>query len=184
MKPHRKFLRIVPLVLLLAVFLAQRAGLFRTVQPHDRDLQPGSRHACTLLEIVDGDTIVIRWQGRTEHLRLLRINTPERSEPGYEESAEFLRNLLEGKKIEVEFEDPAFARRDNYGRLLAYVFADGENVNVEMVRAGCSPYWTKYGRGKYAEAFENAQSEARGAARGSPEAPTESSPQQDDASRR
>ena len=46
------------------------------------------------------------------------------------------------------------------------MFVDGLHVNVERVRLGLTPFWTKYGRGRYAEDFESAEAEARAAGRG------------------
>lgn len=46
--------------------------------------------------------------------------------------------------------------RDRYGRILAYVFVDDLNVNVEMVRRGKAVYWTKYGEGRYRDAMRKA----------------------------
>jgi len=40
------------------------------------------------------------------------------------------------------------------------------NVNVEMVRLGWTTFWTKYGEGKYAGEFREAELEAREAERG------------------
>ena len=37
------------------------------------------------------------------------------------------------------------------GRILAFVFVEG--VNVEMVRAGWAEYYTNYGEGRYQAAF-------------------------------
>jgi endonuclease YncB( thermonuclease family) len=61
--------------------------------------------------------------------------------------------------------------RDRYNRYLGYVLAKkGKrwvNYNVECVRAGMSPYFTKYGFAtRYHEDFVNAQAEARAAKRG------------------
>lgn len=61
--------------------------------------------------------------------------------------------------------------RDFYGRYLAYVFArKGDrwvNYNVEVVRAGYSPYFTKYGRSRrFHDDFVQAQAEAQAARRG------------------
>ncbi len=58
--------------------------------------------------------------------------------------------------------------RGAYGRFLAYVFVDkgGEwvNYNVEAVRAGMSPYFTKYGYSRrFHDEFVQAQEEARAA---------------------
>lgn len=61
--------------------------------------------------------------------------------------------------------------RDAYNRFLAYVFVerDGQslNFNVELVRAGMSPYFPKYGYSRrFHEQFVAAQEEARAAKRG------------------
>ena len=124
-----------------------------------------------VLKVIDGDTIVARLEEpgrakRRETIRLLRINTPERKQPGYEEAREALKNLVRGGEIQIEFEDPSTEKRGNYGRLLGYVLVDGLNVNVEMVRLGWTEFWTKYGRGRLAREFIAAQEEARTARRG------------------
>jgi endonuclease YncB( thermonuclease family) len=49
---------------------------------------------------------------------------------------------------------------------LAYLVADGKNANLEMVRQGAAKYLTRYGQGRYPEAFGQAQIEARQANRG------------------
>jgi endonuclease YncB( thermonuclease family) len=61
--------------------------------------------------------------------------------------------------------------RDRYNRFLAYVLVerDGQwlNYNVEVVRAGMSPYFPKYGYARrYHEQFLEAEAEARAAKRG------------------
>jgi endonuclease YncB( thermonuclease family) len=61
--------------------------------------------------------------------------------------------------------------RDRYNRYLAYVFAlkDGQwvNYNVECVRAGMSPYFTKYSYSRrFHDLFVTAQKEAQQARRG------------------
>lgn len=61
--------------------------------------------------------------------------------------------------------------RDTYNRFLSYVFVErgGEwlNFNVELVRAGMSPYFPKYGYSRrFHEEFLSAQAEARAAKRG------------------
>jgi endonuclease YncB( thermonuclease family) len=74
--------------------------------------------------------------------------------------------------------------RDRYNRYLAYAFAkkDGKwvNYNVECVRAGMSPYFTKYGHAsRFHEEFVAAQNEARAAKRGIWEPGTEHYPDYD-----
>lgn len=72
--------------------------------------------------------------------------------------------------VRVERDHPAEIR-DRYDRYLAYVFAqkNGQwlNYNVELVRAGMSPYFPKYGYSRRFHAdFVAAQDEAKNAKRG------------------
>jgi endonuclease YncB( thermonuclease family) len=72
--------------------------------------------------------------------------------------------------VRIERDHPGEIR-DRFNRYLAYVLApkDGKwvNFNVEAVRAGMSPYYTKYGYSRrYHSEFLAAQDEARNAKRG------------------
>jgi endonuclease YncB( thermonuclease family) len=67
--------------------------------------------------------------------------------------------------------DDARQIRDRYNRYLAYVFAKKNgawvNYNVEVVRAGMSPYFAKYGYSvRFHDEFVAAEAEARAAQRG------------------
>ena len=116
--------------------------------------------------MVDGDTIAISFHGKPEKVRLLCVNTPEsvhpdpsRNVPIGKVASEYTRDRLTGKYVDLEFEG---ARRGNYGRLLAYVIVDGVNFNLELVKEGLSPYYTKYGRSeKYDREFREAEEYAR-----------------------
>jgi micrococcal nuclease len=123
-----------------------------------------------VLRAIDGDTLVLRLEGakieRKETVRLLNINTPEKNKPGFDEATEALKSLVRSGFVKLEFEKPDKEKRDGFGRLLAYVIADGVNVNVELVRQGWSSFYTKYGKGRLARAFEAAQREAEDNDRG------------------
>ncbi|WP_342525987.1 thermonuclease family protein [Chryseomicrobium sp. FSL W7-1435] len=104
-------------------------------------LEPsGEQQEVELVEVVDGDTIRINWQGKEENVRYLLVDTPETNHPRLgkqpfgEEAKELNRQLLEGKEltIEVDIGD----QYDDYGRLLAYVYADGERVQDQLISAG------------------------------------------------
>lgn len=124
---------------------------------------------CEVLRVIDGDTLDVHCAGAPrERVRLLRIDTPERGRPGYEAASDALRALLGDGPVELEYEEPGVPVRDAYGRLLAYVVADGRVVNVEMVRGGWSPFWTRYGEGRLADTFREAEAEARARARATP----------------
>ena len=98
--------------------------------------------------IIDGDTIVVN----ESSVRLLGINSPERGEDYYAEAKEFLENLILNKSVELEFGQ----EKDKYGRGLAYVFLNGENVNVEMVEKGFANYYFYSGREKYSRELVDA----------------------------
>ena len=122
-----------------------------------------------VLRVVDGDTLHVRIPGSPtpdERVRLLRVNTPERGQPGYERATACLIALTAGKRVELEWERSGVAERDEYGRLLAYVHAGGVLVNEELVRQGFSRFFTKYGGGRLADRFRAAEEEARAARRG------------------
>ena len=91
--------------------------------------------------------------------------------PMGEEATEFAKAFFEGAElVRLERDDPKEIR-GHYGRLLAYAFVKKNgrwmSYNVECVRAGMSPYFTKYG---YSHRFHNqlthAEAEARQAKRG------------------
>ena len=110
-----------------------------------------------LVRVKDGDTVLLRWGGREEAARLLRIDTPERGEPGHTEATAALRGIQTGRALRVEFETPGVTARGHYGRLLVYLFAEGLNVNLAMVRLGHSAFDTTYGEGRLAAAFREAE---------------------------
>lgn len=126
----------------------------------------GSDLTCDLVRVVDGDTVELRCGGIVDTIRLLRIDTPERAEPGFEVAAQALREFLGEGPVGLEYELAGEPKRGTYDRLLGYLIVDGKVVNIEMVRAGWSRFWTKYGAGRYADDFERAEEEAEAANRG------------------
>ncbi len=117
--------------------------------------------------VVDGDTIVINYNGKYEKVRLLCVNTPESVHPDKKQNipmgkvaSKYAQTKLTGKYVNLKFEIDRL--RGNYGRLLAYVFVDGQNFNLDLVRQGFSPYYTKYGKSeKYDAEFRAAEKQAR-----------------------
>ena len=85
-----------------------------------------------VLRIVDGDTIVVSYNGKKEHIRLLRINTPEKKQDGYKQAKKAMEKLVKGKRARLEFEHTL--ERGKYGRILAYIWVDDMNVNVGEAR--------------------------------------------------
>ena len=120
-----------------------------------------------VIRIVDGDTIVIKYDGKYEKVRLLCVNTPEsvhsdkkQNIPMGKVASKYTQKKLTGKQVKLEFEIDRL--RGNHGRLLAYVFVDGQNLNLDLVRQGLSPYYTKYGKSqRYDSEFRAVEKQAR-----------------------
>lgn len=120
--------------------------------------EKSERVSCSFVQVFDGDTIQVVYKGEKINVRMLRINTPERDSAGYDEARQALQKLIgEAKLVDLEFERPGREARDDYKRLLAYVWVGDKNLNVEMVRMGHSRFWTRYGAGRYAESFRDAE---------------------------
>ncbi|MDA3837233.1 MAG: thermonuclease family protein [Nanoarchaeota archaeon] len=121
--------------------------------------------------VVDGDTIVVATTRKltvdskqstvngqqltaddeqlTYKVRMLGINTPEKGEWLYDEAREFM-DGFNGSEVVLEFGSEKF---DRYGRTLAYVFVDGVNLNLEIVRQGLANAYFPAGRDKYYDEF-------------------------------
>jgi len=120
-----------------------------------------------VVKVVDGDTIAIRYNGKYEKIPLLCVDTPESVHPDKKQNipmgkvaARYTQKKLIGKSVNLEFELKRLRR--NYGRLLAYVFVDGKNLNLDLVRQGFSSYYTKYGKSEKCVAeFRAAEKQAR-----------------------
>jgi len=102
-------------------------------------LAPGEAR---VTRVVDGDTIVVDLDGRSEKIRLLGIDTPETKSPtkpvqcyGKEASAHTTELLPDGTVVRLERD---VEERDQYGRLLAYVYRADDDlfVNLELARDG------------------------------------------------
>ncbi|MDD3819484.1 MAG: thermonuclease family protein, partial [Actinomycetota bacterium] len=90
----------------------------------------GSDGALIVKEVIDGDTIILS-DGR--RVRLIGINTPEHGMYFYEEAKEALEMIVLGKKVFLEKD---VSEKDQYGRLLRYVYTGDLSVNMEMVKRG------------------------------------------------
>ncbi|GHH99816.1 thermonuclease family protein [Neobacillus kokaensis] len=93
-----------------------------------------------LVETVDGDTIKVIVMGKIETVRYLLIDTPESKKPGMcvqpyaREAAIRNEQLVKGGQLSLELEQGN--TKDSYGRLLAYVFADGQSVQEQLLQEG------------------------------------------------
>ena len=161
-----------PLVLALAVAVAVAWVAAR--QPGPRPTldelvfsEPEGRAAeDRILRVIDGDTAVGEHFGR---IRYIGINTPETGarDPAVRamarEATEVNRRLVEGKRVRLVLD---VQERDRYGRLLAYVWADGIFVNAYLLAEGYAQVMTVPPNVRYSQRFVELQRQARERRRG------------------
>jgi micrococcal nuclease len=90
----------------------------------------------SVTHVVDGDTIDVRLtNGRSERVRLIGIDTPERGWCGAAKATAYARSLAQGRPAVLQG-DPTQATRDRYGRLLAYVWVGGHDLGFRQLARG------------------------------------------------
>ncbi|MFD1416574.1 thermonuclease family protein [Oceanobacillus jeddahense] len=151
-------------ILLAFLFLLTGCGLLEFLE----DGEPAEgRELVTVERVVDGDTVIVHLEdGSRERVRLLLIDTPESVKPDSEvqpfgeEASDFAKELMpEGETVELERGSP---ERDDYDRMLAYIWVEDENVNQLLVEEGYARVAFVYEPNtKYLEELEEAQEEAR-----------------------
>ena len=119
-----------------------------------------------MISVVDGDTIDVNIGGHRERVRLIGIDTPETKKPNTPvqcygpEATKFTKSLLaEDALLHLERD---VAARDDYGRMLAYVYlaTDGTFVNMEIIRRGFARVLTIRPNAAHAAEFGAAASAA------------------------
>ena len=139
-----------------------------------------------LTKVIDGDTIKLILDDKEESIRFVCLDTEE-SQHGSDKpvtnagilaskwAKEYFGANTQGIPsgdvwVDIEFDtnDPVKVclrkHRDNYGRLLCYVYKSGtkQNSNLRIVQEGWSPYFVKYGRSRlYHGQFMEAESLAQ-----------------------
>ncbi len=105
--------------------------------------------------VLDGDTLTVLPHGQQTpvRVRLDGIDAPESCQPGGDAARDALLDMVHRQHVELKV-----WRQDTYGRWVATVYRDGQDVNEAMVRQGWAwAYSFRVGRGPYAQAQREAQ---------------------------
>ena len=135
------FVLLAAVVLLLARGCGDDAGDrgARSDARGGAELEQGDRATAEVLRAVDGDTIEVLIDGEEEDVRYIGVDTPESVAPDQpvecygHEASDFNAGLVEGEQVTLVFDAEL---RDQYGRLLAYVFVGDLLVNAELLEEG------------------------------------------------
>jgi len=133
--------------ILYVVFVLASALLILILYPSSKEIR--------VKEVEDGDTVILN---NGERVRYIGIDTPEKGEPYFREATEANREMLEGEKITLEYD---VERRDDWGRILAYVWVGNILINAELIEKGWALAYTHPPNLKYRNTFCSLQTQAR-----------------------
>ncbi len=111
-----------------------------------------------VVKVVDGDTIHVYNSKDTYKIRLSGIDAPERGQAHGKRAKEYLGQLVQGRQVIVIVES-----KDRYGRFVAKVNCNSQDVCAQMLKAGYAWHYKQYAGNKY---YDDLQREARKAKRG------------------
>jgi len=133
-------------------------------------IRPAHGATVTVSRVIDGDTIEISPAvNGLKDVRLIGVDTPETVDPaeGVEpygpQASAFAKREISGRRVRLEFDQE---RMDQYGRLLAYVYAGGTMFNEELVANGYAQAYPYPPNTAHAGLFAAAQRRARAAGLG------------------
>jgi micrococcal nuclease len=118
------------------------------------------RWAGVVTYVVDGDTVRVRplQGGKPVSIRVDGIDAPEICQTGGDTARDALKRRVLGRQVVIEGKS-----RDDYGRLLARIMSEGEDVGERMVRDGQAwSYRYRGSGGPYAAQQRIAESARRG----------------------
>lgn len=158
-------LRGVAAALAVAVLLGAPAGSTA------RHFGAGLSDPISVKRVVDGDTLEL---ASGEFVRYIGVNAPELrrrqgrrwvivNEPYAAAAREFNRRLTTAGRVRLQYDR---ARRDRYGRLLAYAYVGDKMINAELVRAGLARVEDYRPNVHFQDLLRSLESEARRAGRG------------------
>lgn len=79
------------------------------------------------LEVIDGNTIQVYGVGRVQ---LIQVGVPD-TEPGLSQAKKFVEDRCLGKTVYLDIDDKQ--PKDKYGRTLAIVYTDSDDINKELL---------------------------------------------------
>ncbi len=121
----------------------------------------------TVTHIVDGDTLDVRLtSGKTERIRLIGIDTPERGVCYFSQATARARQLAMSKQVVLRG-DATQDTRDRYGRLLAYVWLPGgKDLGYQLIAGGFAKVYVYRDPFQRLSAYRNAGAAAKGSTAG------------------
>lgn len=156
------------IVLIISLFSLAQQQDWLNAEQIAIEKQPG---LYSVSRFVDGDTVAVGMNGKTEKIRMIGVDTPETHKPNTpvqcygSAAAAYTKNSLKNKQFRL-VSDPLSTDRDRYNRLLRYiVLTDGTNFNQKLIEQGFGfyyPYFPFTKSADFAASQELAKTNSRG----------------------
>jgi endonuclease YncB( thermonuclease family)/methylphosphotriester-DNA--protein-cysteine methyltransferase len=141
------------------------AGAAHTAASASPTVQSGNVIEGKVVKVSDGDTITVLDKANKQHkIRFQGIDAPESKQDFGQVSKDNLARMIFGKEVKV-----VWSKQDKYGRTVGKVLLDGQDINIEQVKAGLAWHYKKYADEQPPEdrvTYAAAETEARAARRG------------------
>ena len=106
--------------------------------------------SCRIVAVTDGDTATCLTADKQQiKIRMDQIDAPETGQDFGSASKRALSDLIYGKEVELDTKE-----QDKYGRTVAEIYVDGQNVNKMMVALGMAWAYREYMRDAEYETLE------------------------------
>ncbi len=107
----------------------------------NRKEKVGEKLTVKVINVVDGDSIEVLFERQTFPVRLSDIDAPEYNQPWGNRAEQALRRRVNRQSVQIHVTDV-----DRYGRLVARVYAQGRDVNEELVDEGHAWFYARFSR--------------------------------------
>lgn len=140
-----------------------------TYLPEEEPIPVLHTHTAQVVRVVDGDTVVLLYNGTTTKARLIGVDTPESVDPKRpvecygKEAKEYVTRTLTGSMVEIETDDTQ-SMYDKYGRLLVYIYQHGTSstsLNQDLIEKGYAREYTYNKAYRYVQNFKESEQRAK-----------------------
>ena len=105
----------------------------------------------TVVKIKDGDTVVVLDSTKTMHtIRLAGIDAPEKKQDFGQNAKQFTSDQIYKLTVTVKV-----ISKDRYGRSVAWVFYNKNNLSEELLKVGLAWHYVQYDKSKYLQSLED-----------------------------
>ncbi|WP_243385420.1 thermonuclease family protein [Bacillus kexueae] len=156
---------LVSLLVLLTLVGCQMIETDPSMTKETPQYEQSGRLEAEVIDVVDGDTMKLIVDGNEETVRLLLVDTPETVHPTKPvqpfgpEASEYAKEMLMNKEVEIELD---VNERDKYGRLLVYLYINGQMFNEILLENGLARVAYIYPPNtKYVDRFRDVEKKAK-----------------------